>query len=148
MTLGLFSGGCFFKITLMFIEAVISSNNFCSKCFLIAFTYDFEQATQNRSHRGKNITEWLKMKVSRITLRWAGQKVYNGCKNQAIFHGRVRDDVEKKMWTNNIDKRRTTTKWRSKMKRSYKNEMKITNEMKIKNNDKNLLGGSPKQSTI
>ena len=31
---------CFFKIT--FIEAVLSSNKSCSKCFLIVFTYDFE----------------------------------------------------------------------------------------------------------
>ena len=36
------------------------------------------------------------MKVSQITLRWAVLKVYNGCKNSAIFHGRVRDDVGKK----------------------------------------------------
>ena len=43
----------------------------------------------------KKITEWLKMKVPRITLRWAGLKVQNGCKNLAIVHGRVRDDVEK-----------------------------------------------------
>ena len=43
MTLGFFSGGCFFKITLMFIEAVISRNETSSKCFLIFFTYDFEQ---------------------------------------------------------------------------------------------------------
>ena len=53
--------------------------------------------TQNRSARGKKITEWLKMKVLRITLRWAGLKVQNGSKNLAIVHGRVRDDVEKKM---------------------------------------------------
>ena len=32
------------KITLMFIEAVLSGNKSCSKCFLIVFTYDFEQA--------------------------------------------------------------------------------------------------------
>ena len=54
-------------------------------------------STQGRSARGKKITEWLKMKVSRITLRWAGLKVQNGSKNLAIVHGRVRDDVEKKM---------------------------------------------------
>ena len=53
--------------------------------------------SQNRSARGKKITEWLKMKVSRITLQWAGLKVQNGYKNLAIVHGRVRDDVEKKM---------------------------------------------------
>ena len=52
--------------------------------------------TQGRSARGKKITQWLKMKVSQITLRWAALKVYNGCKNPAIFHGRVRDDVGKK----------------------------------------------------
>ena len=70
--------------------------------------------TQNRSACGKKITEWLKMKVSQITLRWAGLKVQNGSKNLAIVHGRVRDDVEKKMWMKNIDKWRiTTTKWRS-----------------------------------
>ena len=33
---------CF--LTSMFIEAVLSSNNSCSKCFLIVFTYHFEQA--------------------------------------------------------------------------------------------------------
>ena len=32
------------KITLMFIEAVLSNNKSCSKCFLIVFIYDFEQA--------------------------------------------------------------------------------------------------------
>ena len=70
--------------------------------------------TQNRSVRGGKITEWLKMKVSQITLRWAGLKVQNGSKNLAIVHGRVRDDVEKKMWMKNINKWRiTTTKWRS-----------------------------------
>ena len=31
--------------------------------------------TQNRSVRGKKITEKLKMKVSQIALRWAGLKV-------------------------------------------------------------------------
>ena len=51
--------------------------------------------TQNRSTRGKKITEWLKMKVLRINLRWARLKVQNGCKTLAIVHGRVRDDVEK-----------------------------------------------------
>ena len=53
--------------------------------------------TQNRSSRGKKITEWLKMKVSQITLRWAELKVQNESKNMAIVQGRVRDDVEKKM---------------------------------------------------
>ena len=38
---------CFFKIT--FIEAVLSSNKSCSKCFLIVFTYDFEQAKRVRN---------------------------------------------------------------------------------------------------
>ena len=47
--------------------------------------------TQNRSARGKKITEWLKMKALQITVRWAGLIVQNGCKNLAI----VRDDVEK-----------------------------------------------------
>ena len=37
------------------------------------------------------------MKVSRITLRWVGLKVENWCKNLAIVHGRVMDDVEKEM---------------------------------------------------
>ena len=37
--------------------------------------------TQNHSPCGKKKTEWLKMKVSRITLWWAGLKVQNGCKN-------------------------------------------------------------------
>ena len=71
--------------------------------------------TQNRSTRDKKITEWLKKKVSRITLRWAGLKVQNGSKNLEIVHERVRDDVEKKMWMKNINKWRitTTTKWRS-----------------------------------
>ena len=43
------------------------------------------------------ITEWLKMKVSQITLRWTGLEVQNGSKNLVIVHGRVKDDVEKKM---------------------------------------------------
>ena len=34
-------------------------------------------------------------------------------KNLAIVQGRLRDDVEKKMWMNNIDKRRITTNLRS-----------------------------------
>ena len=45
----------------------------------------------------RRLTEWLKMKVSQITLRWAGLKVLNGCKKPAIVHVRVRDGVEKKM---------------------------------------------------
>ena len=56
-----------------------------------------EMPTQNRSARGKKISEWLKMNVSRITLRWAGLKVQNGCKNLVIVHERVKDDVEKKI---------------------------------------------------
>ena len=52
---------------------------------------------QNRRARGKKITEWLKMKVLQITLGWAGLKVQNGSENMVIVHGRVRDDVEKKM---------------------------------------------------
>ena len=39
-----------FKIT--FIEAVISSNKSCSKCFLIVFTYDFEQTKRVRNKWG------------------------------------------------------------------------------------------------
>ena len=31
---------------------------------------------------------------SRINLRWARLKVWNGSKNLAIFHGRVRDDTK------------------------------------------------------
>ena len=65
--------------------------------------------TQNRSVRGGKITEWLKMKVSQITLRWAGLKVQNGSKNLAIVHGRVRDDVKKKMRIKKNGKWRTTT---------------------------------------
>ena len=34
-----------------------------------------KKPTQNRSTRSKKKTEWLKIKVSRITLRWAGRKV-------------------------------------------------------------------------
>ena len=52
MTLGFFSGGCFFKITLMFIEAVISRNETSSKCFLIFFTYDFEQLKRVQNEYG------------------------------------------------------------------------------------------------
>ena len=39
------------KITLMYIEAVISGAGLvsCSKCFLIVFTYDFEQAKRVRN---------------------------------------------------------------------------------------------------
>ena len=40
--------------------------------------------TQNHRAHGKKITEWLKMKVSQITLRWAGLKVQNGSKNLAM----------------------------------------------------------------
>ena len=70
--------------------------------------------TQNSSAQGKKITEWLRIKVSRITLWWAGLKVQNGSKNLVIVHGRVRDDAEKKMWMKKNDKWRiTTTKWRS-----------------------------------
>ena len=39
MTPDCFLCGCFFKITLIFSEAVLTSNNSCSKCFLIVFTY-------------------------------------------------------------------------------------------------------------
>ena len=35
------------------------------------------------------------MKVSQITLWWAELKVWNGCKNPAIAHRRVKNDVEK-----------------------------------------------------
>ena len=42
MTLGFFPGGCFFKITLMFIDAVQALQAFF-KVFLIVFTYDCEQ---------------------------------------------------------------------------------------------------------
>ena len=69
--------------------------------------------TQNHSARGKKITEWLKMKVSRITLRWAGLKVLNGCKNPAILHGRWwcrKENVNEEHW-----------------------QMKNNNKMKIKN---------------
>ena len=52
--------------------------------------------TPNSSARGKKITEWLKIKVSQITLQWAGLEVQNGCKNLMIVHGMVKDDVEKK----------------------------------------------------
>ena len=67
--------------------------------------------TQNHSAHGKKIMEWLKMKVLQITLQWARLKVQNGCKNLVIVHGRVRDDVKKKMWMKKIEKWRTT-KWR------------------------------------
>ena len=51
MTLGFFSGGCFFKIT--FIEAVISSNKFCSKCFLIVFTYTLNKQKEFETSKEK-----------------------------------------------------------------------------------------------
>ena len=58
-----------------------------------------KKPTQNRNRRSKTVTEKgkkkVKMKVSQITLRWAGLKVQDGCKNLAIAHGKVRDDVEK-----------------------------------------------------
>ena len=57
--------------------------------------YGLKTPAQNRSTRGKKIPERFRVKVSRITLRWAGLKVQNGCKNPVIVHGRVRDDVEK-----------------------------------------------------
>ena len=53
MTLGCFPGGCFFKITLMW-----SQNSFrqyiksCSKCFLIVFTNNFEQAKRVWNEKG------------------------------------------------------------------------------------------------
>ena len=53
--------------------------------------------TKNRSARGKKITEWLKMKVARITLGRAELKLQNGCKILAIVHGKMKDNVEKKM---------------------------------------------------
>ena len=84
--------------------------------------------TQKSSDRGKKITEWLRMKVLRITLRWAGLEVQNGCKNLAIVHERVRDDVEKQ--------------W----KEQQQNEK--YRQMKIQQQNKNYLGGSPKQNTI
>ena len=83
--------------------------------------------TQNRSAQGKKITEWLKMKVLQIDLRWARLKVQNGCKTLAIVHGRVRDDVEKQ--------------W----KEQQQNEKH--RQMKIQQQNKNLLGGSPNQNT-
>ena len=60
--------------------------------------------SQNRSARGKTVKEDLgkvKMKVSRITQWRAGLKVLKECKNPAIVHGRVRDDVEKQWMKNN-----------------------------------------------
>ena len=68
------------------------------------------------------------MKLSQITLRWAGPKVQNGCKNPAIVHGRVRDDVKKQT---NEEKRQM--KNNNKMK--IKNEMKNNSKMKNKNEE-------------
>ena len=45
------------------------------------------------------------MKVSQITLEWAGLKVLNGSKNLQIVYGRVRGDVSwggKHMVTNGV----------------------------------------------
>ena len=44
MTLGCFPSGCFFEITLMFIEAVLSSTSSLVQSVFIVFPYDFEQA--------------------------------------------------------------------------------------------------------
>ena len=55
------------------------------------------------------------MKLSRITLRWAGLKVQDGSKNLAIVHGRVRDDVEKK----------NANEVKRQMKNSNNNKIKI-----------------------
>ena len=98
--------------------------------------------TQNHSVCGKKIPERLKMKVSQITLRWAGLKVWNVCKNPAIVHGRVRYDIEKQM---NEELRQ--------MKNNNKNEEQKWNEeqhwrTKMNNNNKNLPRGSPRQNTI
>ena len=70
--------------------------------------------TQNRCARGKKITEWLKNEsvANHSAMGWA-KSYKNGSKNLAIVHGRVRDDVEKKMPMKNIKKWRITTiKWR------------------------------------
>ena len=56
--------------------------------------------TQNRSARGKKITEWLKMKVSQITLRWAGLKVQNWCKNNGC-KGNVNEEHQQMKNNNN-----------------------------------------------
>ena len=83
--------------------------------------------TQNRSARSKNIEkgiwERLKMKVPRITLQWAELKLQNGCKNLAIVHGRVRDDVEK-------------NDWKQQQQIEEKKCMKNNNKMKNKMNEK------------
>ena len=63
-----------------------------------------------------------------------------GVKTPAIVHGRMRHDVEEQ----NVNKEHRQTK-------NNNNKMKIKNERKMKlryNNNKNLLGGTPKQSTI
>ena len=69
---------------------------------------------------------------------WA-ESIKRGVKTLAIVHGRVRDDVEKKMWMNNNNK----------MKKRSTNE-DTTTKMKIKNEQhhKNHTGGSLKQSNI
>ena len=52
--------------------------------------------TQNRSARGKKITEWSKNEsvANHSAMGWAESTKWVGL---AIVHGRVRDDVEKKM---------------------------------------------------
>ena len=49
-----------------------------------------------RSRQEDNGMVENKSVANQNTLRWAGLKVENGCKNPAIAHGRVMDDVEKK----------------------------------------------------
>ena len=69
------------------------------------------------------------MKVSQITLRWAGLKIQNGSKNLAIVRGRVRDDVEK-----------NTSEEKRQMKNNSNNKMKI--------NITKTSGGSFKQAPL
>ena len=68
--------------------------------------------TPNSSARGKKITKWLKMKVSQVTVQWAGLKVQNGCKNLLIVHGMVKDVVEK----NNVNEEHRQMNNNNKMK--------------------------------
>ena len=72
--------------------------------------------TQARSARGKKITEWLKMKVSRITLRWPGLKSIKwvwkpGDSPREEEEWRWKEDVNEEKQPVKIQKQNEDQKW-------------------------------------
>ena len=61
-------------------------------------------SAQNHSARSKKITEWLKYESVANDPAMGSSEIQNGSKNLAIFYGRVREDVEKKMRAKKNDK--------------------------------------------